>query len=83
MCFLFDIIVIFIIQNLKSKQIPQYTNRAKLIYFSLVLTEREEKETKYFAPERLVAKMSADKMAIGVRTFSNSSRKPASMNKLK
>ena len=26
------------------------TNRANLIYFSLVLREREEKKTKYFAP---------------------------------
>ena len=43
----------FIIQKLKSKHnsLKKYTNWAKLIYFSLVLREREEKETKYFAPQ--------------------------------
>ena len=48
----FDIIVNFIIQKLKSKHtsLKKYTNWAKLIYFSLILREREEKTTKYFAP---------------------------------
>ena len=42
-CLLFN----FIIQKLKSKHtsLKKYTNRAKLIYFSLVLREREEKKT--------------------------------------
>ena len=42
----------FIIQKLKSKHtfLKKYTNWAKLIYFSLVLREQEEKTTKYFAP---------------------------------
>ena len=46
------IIVNFIIQKLKSKHtsLKKYKNWAKLIYFSLVLREREEKKTKYFAP---------------------------------
>ena len=47
-----NIIVNFIIRKLKSKHtsLKKYTNWAKLIYFSLVLREREEKKTKYFAP---------------------------------
>ena len=48
MCLLFnfDIILNFIIQNLKSKHtsLKKYTNWAKLIYFSLILREREEKK---------------------------------------
>ena len=42
----------FIIQKLKSKHISikKYTNRAKLIHFSLILREREEEKTKYIAP---------------------------------
>jgi len=49
-------IVNFIIQKWKSKDTSlkklyklSKTNYAKLIYFSLVLREREEKETKYLA----------------------------------
>ena len=46
---LFDIIVNLIIQILKQTPFLQkYTNWAKLI--SLVLTEREETKTRYFAP---------------------------------
>jgi hypothetical protein len=42
----FDIIVNFIIPKLKSEQtsLKKYTNLAKVIYFSLVLREREEKK---------------------------------------
>ena len=45
----------FIIQKLKSKHtsLKTFTNLAKLIYFSLVLREREEKTHKYFAPKPL------------------------------
>ena len=52
----FDIIVNFIIQKLKSKHasLTKYTNWANLIYFSLVLREREEKKTKHFAPMKEV-----------------------------
>ena len=41
---------IFIIQKLKSKHtsLKKYTNWAKLIYFSLVLREREEKKNQIF-----------------------------------
>ena len=41
-----------IVQKLKSKHtsLKKYTNWAKLIHFSLVLREREEKK-KYFAPK--------------------------------
>ena len=48
----FDIIVNFNIQKLKSKHttLKKYTNWAKLIYFSLVLREQEEKTNKFFAP---------------------------------
>ena len=55
---IFDIIVNFIIQKLKSKHISlkEYTNCGKLteknqVYFFCVLRERKEKETKYFAPK--------------------------------
>ena len=43
----------FIIQKLKSKHtsLKKYTNWTKLIHFSLVLREREEKKPKYFAPQ--------------------------------
>ena len=45
-----NIIVNFIIQKLKSKHtsLKKYTNWAKLIYFSLVLREREEKTPQIF-----------------------------------
>ena len=48
----------FIIQKLKSKHtsLKKYTNWAKLIYFSLILREREEKKPKYFAPKSLLTK---------------------------
>ena len=47
---LFDIIVNSIIQKLKNKHtfLKKYTNWAKLS--SLILTEQEETNTKYFAP---------------------------------
>ena len=50
--FLKNTIVNFTIQKLKSKHtsLKKYTNWAKLIYFSLVLREREKKTPKYFAP---------------------------------
>ena len=43
----------FIIQKLKSNHtsLKKYTNWAKLVYFSLVLREWEEKKPKYFAPK--------------------------------
>ena len=42
----------FVTQELKNKStsLKKYTNWAKLIHFSLNLREREEKDTKYFAP---------------------------------
>ena len=45
-----NIIVNFIIQKLKSKHtsLKKYTNWAKLIYFSLVLREREEEKNQIF-----------------------------------
>ena len=48
---LFDIIVNFTIQKLKNKHIfiKKYTNWAKLNF--LILTEREETKTRYFAPQ--------------------------------
>ena len=46
----FYIIVNFIIQKLKSEHtsLKEYTNWAKLIHFSLVLREREEKKNQIF-----------------------------------
>ena len=53
MCF-FYIIVNFVIQKLISKytSLKKYTNGAKIIYFFLVLREREEKKM-YFASQFL------------------------------
>ena len=46
----------FWIMKLKSKHssLKKYTNWAKLIYFSLILREQEEKNPKYFAPSSSV-----------------------------
>ena len=38
----------------KHTSLKRYTNLAKLIYFSLILREREEKKPRYFAPMMLV-----------------------------
>ena len=52
-------IVNLIIKKLKSKHtsLKEYTNWAKLIYFSLVLGEWEEKKPKYFAPKQRQMKL--------------------------
>ena len=48
---LFDIIVHLIIQKLKNKQTPQKLYNLKKLN-SLILTEREETKTRYFALKR-------------------------------
>ena len=48
----FDIIVYFVIQKLKSKRSSLKNIQTEQNYkFSLVLSEREEKKPKYFAPQ--------------------------------
>ena len=46
-------LVMLSLKKLRSKHtfLKKYTNWAELIYFSLVLKEREEKKPKYFAPK--------------------------------